>query len=753
MWGMRWYLQTVCAGLTAGVCFGAIKAHAGDAAWNGFYGGNWDDPTHWDPPAVPDGAASFGPTIGLPNPVSITFSANTSIRRMQFTLGSGAVYTFTLPSNVLTIGGAGNFQGVSIDVESTGPTFTQSQTGGLIFTGNANSSDSFSTSNLGTTKTGAIINNNGTGFTQFKDKSTAGFAKITNTGGGTTFEKQSTAGSSKIENTGGGHSSFNDQSNADNASIINTYTGATYFLAQSNASNASITNDNGGVTVFTGGGQGLFGASAGNATIGNGSIGQTLFLLRSTAGSTKIVNNGGGLTLFQDTTSAVGANIANSLTGKTEFHGQSTADLFSPGNNAFISNQVGGATNFHNESSATGAYIVNGDPALDPGGSLNFYDMSTAAFAKITNNWKGQTNFYDHSSGGMSSDPPIASITNNDGGRTTFNGFSTAGFTRIINFLGGETDFYGNSDGGNAIVADCGGQHHFYPPSSVGGAVFANVCASPSIPAPNSKAGGIFFKDQSTGGNARFIVGAGGRLDISGLTTAGMTAGSIEGTGSFLLGSKMLTVGGSNLSTEVGGVIADAGGLVKVGNGTLILSGVNTYTGTTTLNAGALIVNGSIAASIGLEVNSGALVGGIGTLPPTRINAGGTLSVSAIAVEGNLSFDPGSTYAVEVSPSSPNHPVIYGAASLAGTVMVSYQAGRFRRKYTILSATDGLSGTFDRLVSTGLPGFVTPKLVYTPNFVSLELRPARSRARNSAVAVHKHVSQLALAQYRHAPDQ
>jgi hypothetical protein len=263
MWGMRWYLQTVCAGLTAGVCFGAINAHAGDAAWNGFYGGNWDDPTHWDPPAVPDGAASFGPTIGLPNPVSITFSANTSIRSMQFTLGSGAVYTFTLPSNVLTIGGAGNFQGVGIDVESTGPTFTQSQTGGLIFTGNANSSDSFSTSNLGTTKTGAIINNNGTGFTQFKDKSTAGFAKITNTGGGTTFENHSTAGSSKIENTGGGHSSFNDQSNADNASIINTYGGATYFLAQSNASNASITNDDGGVTVFTGGGQGLFGASAG----------------------------------------------------------------------------------------------------------------------------------------------------------------------------------------------------------------------------------------------------------------------------------------------------------------------------------------------------------------------------------------------------------------------------------------------------------------------------------------------------------
>ena len=128
----------------------------------------------------------------------------------------------------------------------------------------------------------------------------------------------------------------------------------------------------------------------------------------------------------------------------------------------------------------------------------------------------------------------------------------------------------------------------------------------------------------STGGNATFITNAGGIVDISGLGTfpdtgapstsvSGMTAGSIAGAGNYFLGSKTLTVGSNNLSTEVSGTIADGGSsggtggsLVKTGSGALTLSGVNTYTGPTTVNAGALIVNGSIASSSLTTVNSGA---------------------------------------------------------------------------------------------------------------------------------------------------
>lgn len=90
---------------------------------------------------------------------------------------------------------------------------------------------------------------------------------------------------------------------------------------------------------------------------------------------------------------------------------------------------------------------------------------------------------------------------------------------------------------------------------------------------------------------------SGGVFDMSALTTAGMTAGSIEGAGDFFLGEKELTTGLNNLSTEVSGVIADGGtaggsggSIIKVGTGTLTLLGTNTYSGGTTFIGGIVAV-------------------------------------------------------------------------------------------------------------------------------------------------------------------
>ena len=89
-------------------------------------------------------------------------------------------------------------------------------------------------------------------------------------------------------------------------------------------------------------------------------------------------------------------------------------------------------------------------------------------------------------------------------------------------------------------------------------------------------------------------------MDISGLSVSGLSVGSIEGAGSYILGSKSLTVGGNNLSTTVSGPITgDSGSLIKTGTGTLTLSGANTYTGGTTLNGGSLGVGGNSALGAG----------------------------------------------------------------------------------------------------------------------------------------------------------
>jgi autotransporter-associated beta strand protein len=72
--------------------------------------------------------------------------------------------------------------------------------------------------------------------------------------------------------------------------------------------------------------------------------------------------------------------------------------------------------------------------------------------------------------------------------------------------------------------------------------------------------------------------------------------------------------GSSEVDAIMSGVISNpnSGGLTKTGLGTLALTAANTYSGTTSVNAGTLLVSGSIVNSSGVTVNSGATLGGSG---------------------------------------------------------------------------------------------------------------------------------------------
>ncbi|WP_263498419.1 autotransporter domain-containing protein [Mesorhizobium sp. CA13] len=248
--------------------------------------------------------------------------------------------------------------------------------------------------------------------------------------------------------------------------------------------------------------------------------------------------------------------------------------------------------------------------------------------------------------------------------------------------------------------------------------------------------GAIYFGFSSTADAATIVNNAGGRVDISGLTSSGIGIGSLSGDGDILLGSKVLTLGSLGTNETIGGVIQDGtagtgGSLIKTGSGTLTLNGVNTFTGGTMVNAGKLVVGDSSHASATLgdvTLATGGILGGIGTIGNTMIGSGGTLapgnSIGTINVAGSVAFGPGSVYEVEIDADGrSDKTVATGTATInGGTVKVVAGAGSYapQTDYTILTANGGRTGTFAGITSN--LAFLDPSLVYDANNVYLTMK-------------------------------
>ncbi|HEU6448976.1 MAG TPA: autotransporter-associated beta strand repeat-containing protein [Verrucomicrobiae bacterium] len=114
-------------------------------------------------------------------------------------------------------------------------------------------------------------------------------------------------------------------------------------------------------------------------------------------------------------------------------------------------------------------------------------------------------------------------------------------------------------------------------------------------------------------------VNTNGILDLNGQNLPVNALNGSQGTIESSSGAATLTVGanGDNGNNFSGTITNGAGSvsLVVAGTNMLTLSGTNTYTGGTTVNAGSLAVNGQIAGNV--TVASGASFGGTGTIPGT----------------------------------------------------------------------------------------------------------------------------------------
>ena len=155
--------------------------------------------------------------------------------------------------------------------------------------------------------------------------------------------------------------------------------------------------------------------------------------------------------------------------------------------------------------------------------------------------------------------------------------------------------------------------------------------------------------------NGAVTIGAASALDISG-SSADQTIGNLIGVAGsqVMLGARTLTTGGAGNSTFAG-LISGSGGLVKQGAGILTLSGANTYSGGTTINAGALqgdttSLQGAIADNASLIFNQGAngtfagVISGTGALTKQgagvlTLSAANTYSGGTIISAGTLQGD------------------------------------------------------------------------------------------------------------------
>ncbi len=144
-------------------------------------------------------------------------------------------------------------------------------------------------------------------------------------------------------------------------------------------------------------------------------------------------------------------------------------------------------------------------------------------------------------------------------------------------------------------------------------------------------------------------------------------------------GTRTLTLGGTGVST-FGGKITNGTittlNLIKADSGTWVLGGANTYNGTTAVNAGTLLLTGSIAGTVSVgtfaTLAGNGTVTGAATIATTGILSPGNSSVSTLNFGSTLNLQGTSNYLVSITGASTNDKVVAaGAVTANGTITVT----------------------------------------------------------------------------------
>ena len=182
-----------------------------------------------------------------------------------------------------------------------------------------------------------------------------------------------------------------------------------------------------------------------------------------------------------------------------------------------------------------------------------------------------------------------------------------------------------------------------------------------------------------------------------------------------------------------GNVVSNTGTLTN----NLTWTGTIANAGTFTNNAGAT-VSGLLTNTGGIATNNGALNGGatlsggtltgIGAVANLMVLNGGTFAPgngtpgTSMTITGNLAFQSGALYLVQLNPATSTFADVKGTAALNGGAGAAFLAGNYvAKKYTILTAAGGVSGTFGSFNTVGIPSGFKASLSYDAKNVFLDL--------------------------------
>lgn len=182
--------------------------------------------------------------------------------------------------------------------------------------------------------------------------------------------------------------------------------------------------------------------------------------------------------------------------------------------------------------------------------------------------------------------------------------------------LGHNGSSVGTQSGGDVTITNLshqdGGSGSSY--TLTGGSLTANRIF-------NNTATAADFTFNLNGGTLKSGAGTTNLIDEAGRGGAEITV--LLGTGNTIIDT---TASSAAIIRPLGDMPSVAGAFTKAGDNSLTLTETSSYTGATTVNGGTLVINGSISTSILTTVNSGATLGGIGTVGTASVLANGTLA-------------------------------------------------------------------------------------------------------------------------------